>query len=1023
MTSRAILLLALTAGVSLAAAPPARKDINPAVSGAKGLEEALRNLRAPLAGTPPLSPAKSLKRFKFPKDLAVDLVACEPLVRQPLYLTFDERGRMWVVQYKQYPFPAGLKVVSYDRYIRAVFDRVPPPPPNHFRGADRITIHEDVKGDGSFTKSKVFVDGLNIATAVLPGRGGVWVLNPPYLLFYPDKARKDVAVHKPEVHLSGFGLEDTHAVASSLTWGPDGWIYGAHGSTCTAKVKVEITGSSKTTNFLGQAIWRYHPEKHVFELFAEGGGNTFGVAFDAVGRLYSGTNWGVYRGLHYVQGGYYVKGWGKHGPLTNPYAFGFFGHMPHKGDAARLTHTFMVYRGGALPDRYKGKLLCVNPLQKRVQVARLERTGSTMRTFEEPFLLTTDDGWFRPVDIKSGPDGAVYVADLYEQRISHVDPRDTWDRTTGRIYRIRPKNYKPAKPFDLGKRSSKELVALLHHPNRWYRDTALRLLGDRKDRTVVPGLRKLLASRKGQLSLEALWALHLCGGFTDATALEALGHANPHMRRWAVRLLGDGGKVSVSVAARLASLAAKEPDAEVRSQLASSAKRLPASAALPVITALLERSEDVRDPHIPLLLWWALEPKAESDRGAVLGLFKDKRLWERPLVQRVILERLMQRWAMAGGRGNLLACARMLKLAPNNTAAGRLLAGLEKGFAGRSAGELPKELRQVVARAWAAGAAKSSLTLGLRIGLADAVDRALKLVADEKGDRKQRVACIRIFGEVDQPRCVPVLLRVLRASRLGPVRQEVLGALQRYGNPKVGKTVMELYPAKLPEQDGVRSAALNLLASRPAWSLLLLEAVDKGKISPRAVPLPVVQQMHLHRHKEVARLVGKHWGRVRAGTPQEKKKEMARVLKLLRAGKGHVKAGKVVYTNTCAKCHKLFGEGGEVGPDLTGYERDNTLYWLENIVDPSAVIREEYVTFIIQTTDGRTLTGIVAGQDKRTVSLRDQEGRLTRLSRDKIEDMRASPVSIMPEGQLSALKDQQVRDLFAYLKSKPPRKP
>jgi hypothetical protein len=435
------LLTVTLAGLALAAfsaAPPAKKsEITEAVQGAEGLEEALRNLRAVMVTTPPLSPAQALKRFHVPAGLQVDLIASEPVVKQPLYLSFDERGRLWVVQYKQYPFPAGLKVVSYDRYIRAKFDKVPPPPPNHFRGADRITIHEDIKGDGSFSKVKTFVDGLSIATAALPGRGGVWVLNPPYLLFYPDKERTDKAVEKPEVHLSGFGLEDTHSVASSLTWGPDGWLYGAHGSTCTAKVRVEITKAKTTTDFLGQAIWRYHPETHRFELFAEGGGNTFGVAFDEQGRVYSGTNWGRYRGLHFVQGGYYVKGWGKHGPLTNPYALGFFDHMPHVGNADRLTHTFIVYGGNALPGGYQGKIIGVNALQRRVQVSRLIADRSTFRTVEEPFLMTTDDGRFRPVDVKAGPDGALYIADLYEPRINHVDPRDNWDRTTGRIYRIR----------------------------------------------------------------------------------------------------------------------------------------------------------------------------------------------------------------------------------------------------------------------------------------------------------------------------------------------------------------------------------------------------------------------------------------------------------------------------------------------------------------------------------------------------------------------------------------------------------
>src|SRR5437764_13013267 len=337
-----------------------------------------------MATTPVLTPAEALKHFKVREGLAVDLIGHEPAVRQPLYLTFDERGRMWVVQYRQYPFPAGLKVVSYDRYIRAKFDKVPPPPPNHFKGEDRVSILEDVKGDGSYSKVTTFVDGLNIATAALPGRGGVWVLNPPYLLFYPDPKRSDKPA-RPVVHLSGFGPEDTHSVASSLCWGPDGWIYGAHGSTVTAKVKVEVSKDSKTTDFLGQAIWRYHPERHVFELWAEGGGNTFGVAIDDVGRVYSGTNWGKYRGLHYVQGGYYVKGWGKHGPLTNPYALGYFEHMPHTGNADRLVHQFIVYDDKLMPD-LRGKIIGVNALQNRLHVTRLEKQGSSFRTVEEePF--------------------------------------------------------------------------------------------------------------------------------------------------------------------------------------------------------------------------------------------------------------------------------------------------------------------------------------------------------------------------------------------------------------------------------------------------------------------------------------------------------------------------------------------------------------------------------------------------------------------------------------------------------------
>ncbi len=178
-----------------------------------------------------LGPAESLASLRVADDLAIDQVLTEPTVRQPVFLNFDERGRMWVVQYAQYPHPAGLKIVSRDNFWRNVYDTVPPPPPHTadspFRGADKITIHEDTNGDGTFDRHKTFLEGLNMCTSVARGRGGAWVLNPPYLLFYPDRDNDDVPDDDPVVHLKGFGLEDSHSIANSLMWGPDGWLYGA----------------------------------------------------------------------------------------------------------------------------------------------------------------------------------------------------------------------------------------------------------------------------------------------------------------------------------------------------------------------------------------------------------------------------------------------------------------------------------------------------------------------------------------------------------------------------------------------------------------------------------------------------------------------------------------------------------------------------------------------------------------------------------------------------------------------------
>src|SRR5688572_28187742 len=420
------------------------------------------------------SPPDTARRAFKPIDgLTMDLVASEPVIRQPVDLHFDDRGRLWVVQYLQYPFPAGLTITAYDQYLRARYDRVPAAPPNHVRGADKITVLEDKDGDGSFESHQDVITGLNITTSVLTGHGGVWVMNPPYLLFYRDKTGDGLPDGEPEVRLSGFGLEDTHSLANSLTWGPDGWLYGVHGSTSTARVR--------GVSFLGQAVWRYHPETDVFELFAQGGGNPWTLSFDSKGRAFSGDNGGNSRGFHWVAGGRYDKNWPKHGPFNRPFSFGSIPKMNHDGYAARFAMTSVVYEDARLPG-YEGQLISGMALTSRIQATRLVNDGSTFRTVDSDVLVTTDDRSFRPVDMAVGPDGAVYIADWCDIRMDHTDPRDTWDKSCGRIWRLRATGSDPVAPFDLGSRPNQELIALLGDDRKWYRDHARRLLGERKDR-------------------------------------------------------------------------------------------------------------------------------------------------------------------------------------------------------------------------------------------------------------------------------------------------------------------------------------------------------------------------------------------------------------------------------------------------------------------------------------------------------------------------------------------------------------
>ena len=505
-----------------------------------------------------LSPTDAEQAMAHPDDLEVQLVLSDPDIAQPLNMSWDARGRLWVMEYRQYPDIAGVKMVSRVVYLRSVYDRVPKAPPHHTRGRDRISIHEDTDGDGVYDQHKIFVDGLNLATSVAIGRGGVYVTNPPYLLFYPDRNGDDVPDSDPQVLLEGFGIEDSHSVINSLRFGPDGWLYGAQGSTVTASVRKPGT-KTPPIRTMGQQIWRYHPELEKFEVFAEGGGNSFGCEIDEKGRIFSGHNGGNTRGFHYVQGGYYRKGFGKHGSLSNPYAFGYFANMKHH-QVARFTHNFVIYESDVLPADYRGRLFGIEPLQGQVVMSDMQPFQSSFATRDLSRVIKSDDQWFRPVDIKTGPDGCIYVADLYEQRIDHSSHyAGRIDRTTGRIYRLRPAGNVTAPDISYEDQSSEKLVELLAHPDKWHRQTINRILADRKDTALIPGLVRKTQQAGGQSALELLWALHASGGLSDDVAAQLLGHADQYVRGWTVRLLCDHYQVAPRIARLLSELAARNP--------------------------------------------------------------------------------------------------------------------------------------------------------------------------------------------------------------------------------------------------------------------------------------------------------------------------------------------------------------------------------------------------------------------------------------------------------------------------------
>ncbi len=988
-----------------------------------------------------LAPEEAVKRMRVADGFEVRLVASEPLVRQPVCIEFDDRGRLWVIQYLQYPNPAGLKRVQVDRYSRTKYDRVPEPPPRGPRGADRITILEDTDGDGRRDRGRDFLDGLNLATGLAFGHGGVFVLNVPYLLFYPDRDRNDVPDGDPEVLLTGFGMEDAHSLANSLTWGPDGWLYGCQGSTVTANIR---------GNEFQQGVWRYHPVTHAFELFCEGGGNSWGLDFDRQGNLFYSTNYGGHVLLHGLQGGYFVKSFAKHGELHNRHSYGFFDHAPHKNfRGGHVTVGGIVYQGDSFPAAFRGKYVAGDLLGHGVYWHDIERHGSTVKTAHGGQLLVANDDWFAPTDVTLGPDGAVYVSDWYDGRTAHPDPDADWDRTNGRIYRISAKGTKPVEPIDFAKLGVEQLIELHDHPSQWHVRHARQELV-RRHATVVPAAESrkrsearspaasgaltakvesklrdaALQSPTETMALEALWTLHALDRFDEELASQLLGGPHPAVRAWTVRLLGDSRQVSHEMAHRLDKFAEHEPMVEVRQQLAATAARLPAHQAMPIINANINRDIDNDDPRLPLLLWWAVERHSVDGRDEVLRRFLRPALWKSTLGRETLLSRLIRRYAAEESRAGLNSVVQLLKAAPDEAARNSLWGPVLQGWQERPPAAAAMnddaedtnsaEFSRMVLAAWQAQPADSTLLkLGIALRLPEPLDAVRRAAFDRAVDAGRRVTLLDMLGPTSDPTLIEPSLELVLADEPEAVRNAALRILSRFDDQRIISKLMALHRSS-------RSAALqsqirDVLLGRKASARALLSAVDRGEIEAKVTPLEQIRRVALFEDADLDALVAKYWGRLEPSTREEKLAEVRRLNNDLRAAPGNAAAGHLVYKKHCASCHQLFGEGTKLGPELTSANRQDRDFLLISLVDPNSVIRKEFVNIVVQTKDGRVLTGLPASRNETGLTLVNAKNEPVVIPAAEIDELHESPVSMMPADLHRQLAPQDLRDLFSYL--------
>ncbi|QDU21544.1 PVC-type heme-binding CxxCH protein [Urbifossiella limnaea] len=969
------------------------------------------------------SPADAAKRMKLPDGFSVTCVASEPMIRQPVSISFDDRGRMWVLQYLQYPNYAGLKPVRQDQYLRTIWDRVPEPPPHGPKGADCITILSDPDETGVYRKSKDFVTGLNIASGFCLGHGGVYVAQTPYLLYYPDRNADDVPDGNPEVLLTGFGMDDTHSLANSLQWGPDGWLYGAAGSTSTCRVKNPAHPAEPVVEFQ-QGLWRYHPLTKRFELFSEGGGNTYGLDFDRHGQAIAGTNWGGFACLHQFPLAYYIKGFSKHGPLHNPHTYGYFDHVPYTGfRGGHVTCGGVVYQADRYPERYRNQYVAANLLSNAVYWHKLDPVGASFRASHGGELIETDDNHFRPVDCLQGPDGCVYVVDFTDKRAAHLDPVDSWDRTNGRIYRLDYGGTPKPVTKNLRTLPTADLIAELGNPNKWWRNEARLVLAERRDPMSYRPLRDRVFGHPDVVALEHLWAVFGAGGFNGPLGQSLLRHQDEHVRAWAVRLLGETPGGTDFAADELKSLAATDPSPVVVAQLACTARTLKAVPAALLVGDLRANPLVARDASLQMLLWWAVESNISQHPsvGGHAGLPADNGT-AGPVYQQ-LAEKTARRLMAADHKDSLKVLGALFagweKHGPDP-----LLKGMATALQGRTLPAVPAELRADLTDLREKRPADDTLLEVLARMNDPAARRAvLARVTDESLPEAARLKAVALAGQVKPDGALAAFRDQLGKVKSDALRVGFLGGLETFDDAALAPVVLDAYAGWSPK---VKQRGVQLLLSRPTWGKELFRRVEAGTFPKADLTVEHAKAAVGLNDAALTALVEKQFGKLQAATAGEKQARISWLNVAVGREKGaDAGRGKALYTKHCAACHTLHGEGGKVGPDLTTADRKNRGYLLAQIVDPSGYIRPEFVVQTVGTLDGRRLSGIVepsAGDSVTLVNVVNDQPVRTVLNKADVDTLTPSAVSLMPEKLLDTLTDAQVADLLAYVAADAPKK-
>ncbi len=954
------------------------------------------NAEKDLPRLPAVETTNAIKTFQIKKGFRVELVASEPNVVSPIALSFDENGRMFVVEMIDYS-------ERRDEHL------------------GRIRMLEDTDGDGRFDKSTVYAENLAWPTGVICYDGGIFVAATPDIIYFKDTNVDNKADIRKVVY-TGFGTGkerlNVQALLNSLNWGMDNRI---HGSTApNGGIVTNVAVPSEAPLDLNHRNFSFDPR--TLKMRPENGGGQYGMSFDSRGRKFVCSNSDhimtfMYDGRYADRNPFYtmppalasiaVDGgaaevyrispeepwrvirtkWRVSGIATGPIEGGGRSAGYFTG-ATGIT----IYRGDAFPEDFRDNAFTGDAGGNLVhrKLVLPEGVGvKAQRPADEQKVefLASKDTWFRPVQFANAPDGTFYVIDMYRETIEHpwslpeqlkkhLDLNSGNDR--GRIYRIAPENFKQRKPLKLAKASIKELVATLQNSNGWHRDAAARLLFERQDKSAVPALKKLARNSKSSLGrMHALHSLEGLSALSEDDVLIALNDSDATVREHAVKLSEKflrGSAPSKALFAKYDALT-KDPSINVRYQLAFTLGETKSpnkvSALRDIITQDLENS------------WMqaaVLSSLAEGAGEMFTLISADQSKGSREFLRQLVL--------IISAKNNSIEVAQVVDFLANSK---------------------DRSLSFSLVRALGDGLERAGSSLAKVGDMKKIFTQAAQVAADDQAQETTRVQAIQLLALTSFAESGQALLALLNQNHSQSIQLASVAALAHFTEPEVGAELIKHWSSFTPR---LRSETLSALLARPERATALLNAIEQGTIRATDLSSPQIKFLKNHRdpniHKQAAKLF-------EATTTASQRQDVINAFQPALGLQGDAAHGKIIYMERCSSCHRLGGEGFVLGPDLVTVQNSGKEKMLLNLLDPNREVAPQFRAYEVETKDEESFIGLVANETATTVTMHQAFGKENVIQRSQIKKLKSQENSLMPEGLESGLKTQDIADLLEYI--------